>query len=249
MAGTVAPNTITDNLVLYLDAANNKSYVSGSASWIDLSKRNLNGTLTNGPTFNSGIGGNIVFDGTNDYISLSPSGIDMGVYFTIQTWVNIGRFGGGPAWNRASIITNSYPYYYNQGFWVACTSQNSNAGNAATSGYERFFISIGTDQYYATSPIGSLTNYVGKWVNLAARVSGSTAIKLYINGTEVSSYAAQSNGPSSISYNNGPCALGNRNNQVEFTSGSIAQFLMYNAALSDIEILQNYNTTKTRFGL
>ncbi len=67
MAGNVAPNIITDGLVLYLDAANTKSYVSGSTTWTDLVGLN-NGTLVNGPAFNSGNGGSIVFDGSNDYV-------------------------------------------------------------------------------------------------------------------------------------------------------------------------------------
>ena len=33
MAGNVAPNIVTDGLVLYLDAANSKSYTSGSTLW------------------------------------------------------------------------------------------------------------------------------------------------------------------------------------------------------------------------
>jgi hypothetical protein len=45
MAGTVAPNIVTDGLVLYLDAANTKSYVSGSTTWVDIAAGN-NSTLT-----------------------------------------------------------------------------------------------------------------------------------------------------------------------------------------------------------
>jgi hypothetical protein len=109
---------------------------------------------------------------------------------------------------------------------------------------------MGSDQSVAGSQTGSLSNYVGKWVNLAARVSGSALIKLYINGTEISSYGFQSTGPSTLSYNTRPCSLGIRdNNNVEFLSGSIAGLTMYNRALSDQEIAQNYNALKTRFGL
>jgi hypothetical protein len=61
-------NIITDGLVLYLDAANTKSIVSGSTTWNDLSRSGNNGTLVNGPTFNSGNGGSIVFDGLDDYM-------------------------------------------------------------------------------------------------------------------------------------------------------------------------------------
>ena len=65
------PNIVTNGLVLSLDAANPKSYVSGSTTWNDISRGGNNGTLINGPTFNSANGGSIVFDGVNDFISLS----------------------------------------------------------------------------------------------------------------------------------------------------------------------------------
>jgi hypothetical protein len=92
MAGTVAPNIVTDGLVLYLDAANVKSYVSGSTTWVDIAAGN-NVTLTNGPTFNSGNNGSIVFDGTNDYVQVtSPfgdiaSGIFTGVFSSISVLI------------------------------------------------------------------------------------------------------------------------------------------------------------------
>ena len=90
MSGNIAPNTITDNLVLYLDAANNKSYVSGSTSWLDLTPNQSNsGSLTNGPIFNTGSGGNIVFDGTNDYAVITdttPSWLLGDPSFTVCGW-------------------------------------------------------------------------------------------------------------------------------------------------------------------
>ena len=67
------PNVVYNGLVLYLDAANNKSYVSGSTSWNDLTGNKNVGTLTNGPTFNTGSGGSIVFDGVDDYVNLGTS--------------------------------------------------------------------------------------------------------------------------------------------------------------------------------
>ena len=52
---------------LYLDAANKKSYPGTGTTWSDLAGSN-NGTLTNGPTFDSGNGGSMDFDGTDDKI-------------------------------------------------------------------------------------------------------------------------------------------------------------------------------------
>ena len=244
---------VTDGLVLALDAADRNSYVSGSLTWRDVAGSN-NGTLTNGPTFNTGSLGSIVFDGTNDYVQLSGSGINVGVTFTVQTWVRVGKFGGYNqfGFNRGSIITNSYPYSSNQGFWICCTSQGSPAENyAPIQGRERFFISIGNDQYGATSFTGSLTPYTQSWFNIAARVDGTNPIKLYINGLPVSSYESnhQTNGPSSLNYNGGPCSLGTRDSVAEYLSGSISALGMYNRALTDSEVLQNYNAQKSRFGL
>ena len=71
MAFNYSPKIVTDGLVLYLDAANPNSYVSGSTSWRDISRGGNNGTLVNGPTFNSANGGSIVFDGVDDNISFS----------------------------------------------------------------------------------------------------------------------------------------------------------------------------------
>jgi hypothetical protein len=63
MAFNYSPKIIQDGLVLYLDAANTKSYPTTGTTWTDLSRSGNNGTLINGPTFNSGNGGSIVFDG------------------------------------------------------------------------------------------------------------------------------------------------------------------------------------------
>ena len=68
MAFSYSPKIVTDGLVLYLDAANNRSYPGSGTTWTDLSRGGNNGTLTNGPTFNGANGGSIVFDGTNDFI-------------------------------------------------------------------------------------------------------------------------------------------------------------------------------------
>ena len=245
MSNRYGPRIVTDGLVLCLDAADNNSYPGSGTTWTDLSGNGNNGTLTNGPTFNSANRGGIVFDGTNDYIYRSAS-INLGVYFTIQSWVKINRYGGGPGWNRAPIVSNSYPYSTNQGFLIIASSQNASAGQAATVGYEHFFISIGNDQYYATSTFGSLSNYVSKWVNLTVSVNSTSLIRLYINGIETT-YAGQTNGPASLNYTTNTFFLGARDLTSEFLDGSIANSILYNRTLSASEILQNYNATKGRF--
>jgi hypothetical protein len=70
--GLFSPLTIIKGgLVVYLDAGNTSSYSGSGTAWNDLSGNNNNGTLTNGPTFNSDNQGSIVFDGVNDYVNFS----------------------------------------------------------------------------------------------------------------------------------------------------------------------------------
>ena len=79
---------VTDGLILALDAGDSNSYPGFGNLWTNLFPGN-NGTLTNGPTFNGGNQGSIVFDGIDDYvncgiISNAPNGT---ADRTIQVWV------------------------------------------------------------------------------------------------------------------------------------------------------------------
>ena len=87
---------VTDGLILYLDAANTKSYISGSTDWYDLTTYNNDGTLTNGPTFSSTNGGSIVFDGVNDYVQVNNSDIlNPTQTITLSVWSKFNGFYGG----------------------------------------------------------------------------------------------------------------------------------------------------------
>jgi len=82
-------NVVTNGLVLSLDAANARSYVSGSSTWFDVSGYNYSGSLVNGPGFSSEVGGSIVFDGTNDTVrcvafSSVSNGISISSFFKVD---------------------------------------------------------------------------------------------------------------------------------------------------------------------
>ena len=91
MAGSTGPNIVEDGLVLALDGANKKSYPSSGTSILDLSGNSNTGTLTNGPTFDSGNGGSILFDGVNDYVGFPQSLTNDN--FTISSWVYVDSTG------------------------------------------------------------------------------------------------------------------------------------------------------------
>ena len=86
MAFNYSPKIVTDGLVLCLDAANPRSYASGSTSWLDLRRSQNNGILVNGPTFSSIAGGSIRYDGINDYTSGTISNLNTNA-ITLEAWV------------------------------------------------------------------------------------------------------------------------------------------------------------------
>jgi hypothetical protein len=69
----IAYNTsvVRDGLVLYLDAANPKSYPGTGTTWFDLTANGNNGTINNSPIFSTTNKGYFTFDGINDNVSFS----------------------------------------------------------------------------------------------------------------------------------------------------------------------------------
>ncbi len=87
---------VSRGLILHLDASAPSSYPGSGNTWFDLSPTANNGAFINGPTFNSGNGGYINFDGTNDYIDLAsiPS---ITTDATFCAWVNGASLSGDRA--------------------------------------------------------------------------------------------------------------------------------------------------------
>jgi hypothetical protein len=234
MAGSVAPNMVTDGLVLYLDAANTKSYVSGSTRWNDISTGGNNGTLTNGPTFSGANGGSIVFDGTNDYVE---SGKINPTYFTISCWFKVN---GVPSNNDdfGGVLVISSPQLF--GGFV----QYAVAHSWTT---QRLNFTVQSNVGYASTPNNSVSGNV--IYNVTAIYTGLRN-QIYVNGNFVTETVNTTN-PSYPT-------TGNVNVQIgrwgyagfeRYFNGNIYQTSIYNRALSSSEVLQNYNATKGRFGL
>ena len=85
------PYIVTDGLTLAVDAGSTRSYPGIGTTWTDLVGSN-NGALENSPTFDSGNGGSIVFDGTDDYVRFGNTGltlksINIWCYFNIEIWI------------------------------------------------------------------------------------------------------------------------------------------------------------------
>ncbi len=88
LLGTAADPSgiVTSGLVMELDTGNAASYPGSGTAWTDLSGNGNNGTLTNGPTYSAADGGQIVFDGVNDYVdSGNAASLQVSTY-TLEIW-------------------------------------------------------------------------------------------------------------------------------------------------------------------
>ena len=216
-----SPAIVTDGLVLCLDAANQRSYPGTGTTWSDLAGSN-NGTLSNGPTFDSANKGSIVFDGAND---------------TVNTGVN-----------PASLVGNGNPATISAWFYSYTTDQRLIFGQGTTS---RFYIEqynrngslvahwgFGNGQNSQTSQAFISTN---TWYNYTATYDGSIA-KGYLNG--INTDTASIGGSKTYS---GSLSVGSWGNNGFYFSGRISTVNVYNRALTADEIRRNYEATVGRY--
>jgi hypothetical protein len=237
------PSIVTSGLTLNLDAGNVSSYPGYGTTWNDLSGNGNNGTLINSPTYNSSNSGYLTFGGTNgnngtfnstdQYVQIaSPTSIPLGnTARTISTWV------------RKLEVTNPYPYeIVGMGAWLS----NNRSVFTLTVASNPLAPSLTTwgDDY--SGPTGYISN--NTWVNLSVTYNGNTSLIVYVNGTQVGTFTFSSQldtvfGASGLTI--GTWKDGQWNSFV----GDISNVLIYNRTLSDVEILQNYNAIKSRFGL
>jgi hypothetical protein len=226
------PNDIvTDGLILNLDAGKTTSYPGSGTSWTDLSGQNQNGTLNGTITFNSQKSGSLYFNSDDDYVSLGNNAILRNqVPLTIMGWAKIdnssgnktlysayANVSGGKLYNMVRIDGQKLYYY-------ASTSD----GGVQFQG--SFTVPVGVWQFFTIVVTGTIS---------------SPTVKIYLNSlSETYSYSAfVSNPDPTVDFRIG----GNQVYGHERWSGDIGKVAVYNRALSDSEIAQNYDIFLKRY--
>ena len=224
MAISRGPKLVTNGLVFCVDAADKNSYLGSGTTWTDVSGYNNIGTLTNGPMFSNDRGGCIVFDGVDDYINI-PYNASTISFPTNNATICV--------WFKTSTVGDGYG---------ALITQRS----SSDSGFQIYTFS---NKFYAdgggTAGITSITSTTAGIINFGCAVYDRTnsLLKLYING----SYDSQVSYTGEIQ-DTYPIRLGNSAFGDGPYPGNIYSAYVYNRVLTDAEVLQNYNETKSRFG-
>jgi hypothetical protein len=240
MSTLYSPKIVTDGLVLHLDAANKKSYSGSGTTWTDRSGSENNGTLTNGPTFDSANGGGLTFDETNDYINFGNAtdtnfGSDN---FTIEC----------VAYIDPNVSNNTY-----KGIVVKKGAGSANAGYGIyyNTSQEKFLWSTADGSSYSerfsTNTWSSIENSYANIVMVRDSAATNNG-HFYINGVYESLASTASMLDVDNTYNLVVGASSTLYSQY-YLKGKVSQVKLYNRALTASEVLQNYNATKSRFGL
>jgi len=245
MAFRYSPKIVTDSLSFYLDAANTKSYVSGSTSWNDISKSQLTSSVTYSgysPTYVSNGGGGFNFNSFGVTITQSNG-------FTLSQ--DILRFGTGDYTIEIALnVTQPYGSGYQN-----IISAGNNLISGASGSYAGIFVrgASGFINFF-NGAVGVLSTNVpyttGQTLVIAFSKQGNTMVS-YKNGVLVGSVTSA--GAFDATETNGNVVIGTivsttYTGQQSFI-GTIYSIKIYNRALTSDEILQNYNSTKSRFGL
>ena len=228
--GSITPVPATSGLVYYIDAGNVSSY-SGTGSSINNIAGTAPGASTTfgSPAFTSaGQSSYFTFNGSTQYIyTANLIGQSVSGNFTIECWINTSTDNGTVVDERGQV-GNGW-----QDSQIAIVSGNL---KVATWPYTN-----GTG-----TVIGPVTRNVWQQYTLTQNATTTTG---YINGSTTASAAhVREFGGAGLSYG---IMLGDVTNlgDTSYLAGSWSILKVYNRALTQAEVQQNYNSLKGRYGL
>ena len=243
------PAIVTNGLVLNLDAGFTPSYSQSGVTWYDVSSSVNNCTLINGPTYSTSQGGGIQFDATDDYATIPDSNsLDLASELTLSLW-----------FNRGDILPTSGDQQ--QLFMKG----NSNVTNDPMNYAIELRGATGGGQYRWAGPVSGTYNQFGpssqvlfanQWYNLVYTHISTNQPVGYLNGVKQTNWAMTfglatrplepNNFIATIS---GDGARTDPATRPASFNGIMSIVQLYNRALSETEVLQNWNALKGRFGL
>jgi hypothetical protein len=221
-----SPLIVTDGLSLYTDAVNTRSYV-GSGITVNGLVSGIGLTLVNGVGFGTTGTNYFILDGTNDNITFSTP--NPGTILSIELWAKIKLFNGGMIFGF-----NLYDV------WTADGAMGFNTAQG--------------DQYGISSTQVTNLGLLNQWKHYVFEMRSDvpyTNNKIYINSQNQSfSQLLGSEDSSNRNFNSGNGRISSWLNDNNYNIPmDLAQFRVYNRALTSQEIVQNYNATKKRYEL
>jgi hypothetical protein len=231
---------VSDNLFMHLDASDPASYPGSGTTWTDLA--GSNDATINGATYSATDGGIFDLDGSSNTISIphvSSLSLSTTEQRTIQVWVKFDALGAN-ATQQIPVFGKLSSSFGFDGYW---------GGLYGDTGTTRV-VTNGTGLQRITTSVSPNLVSINTWylfTFISQITSTANTTKIYINTTEFGSTAHGSD-----TYNEtNPLYLGYIGSGVSslYLNGKIGACYFYTDGLSAAEVTQNYNATKTRYGL
>lgn len=222
-----SPAANSSGLIFCLDPANVRSYSGTGTVTTDIAG-SLSSNLINGMGHSYSRNGLFTFNGSNQYIDLGSDVVfKTSGGWTVETWAYFNAVNPASLYNfigADSIVYNSW-------YWTVYNSKLA-IWNLSPGGW-----------YY-----GSTTIQAGQWYHcvLVSQDNGTT-YKMYLDGVpEGGTHATYSFNASNSGLRVRYIGRGNAANG-RYHNGSYGFCKFYNRALSDAEVLHNFNVTKNRY--
>lgn len=218
MAISYYPSINLSGLILLADSANKNSYSGSGTTWNDLSGLGNNGTLVNGPIFDTNTNkGIFTFDGTNDYVNFGNSSVLQQSAGTLSAWTKASSPGAG--FRGIIAKQGAYGLFYTDSVLVA---YDWATGSTRSTGV-------------------NISDNTWKNVVLTYQSGVTNGTRIYINGVSVltTTITIQSQAANLFG--------GAEANAAQYASCQISLFNMYNRALSAAEVANNYNAMRGRY--
>jgi hypothetical protein len=232
---------VMSGMVLWLDAGDTDSYPGTGTTWTDLTNPANNGTLIGNITYTADDGGALVFPNPNTGVGTSYVRMNRVTEFMPTTGLTVEQWLSPDDWLPAAGRQT-----------ISNTEAGGYAMSIRTGGIDFIVLLNGV---YRNARLTDASGLSG-WVHLVGTCDGRF-VKLYVNGVDTLTGNNDAGATYPITYHpsNGlfigaeAGASATVPNTIQSYEGKMGTTAIYNRALTAAEVLKNYRSDKSRFGL
>ena len=214
-------NISTDGLILHIDPSINTCYPGTGTTIYDLSSNAYVGSILNGASYSNNRTGALLFDGANECVQFYNAILSGTQDFTIESWAYNTKTPAGQSGADATIFANygvgNLQFFYS---------------------YQYTGMWLNNDSAYVPN---SQAIYQYGPVQLTATRSGSN-LAIYLDGKLVDTGSSADTVGTTTNFR-----IGANTSGTERFIGYVYNLKIYNRALPQSEIINNYNALKSRY--